>query len=106
MNTLQQLEKYGLRLNAKKCSSFQDELSYLGHVVSRDGIKTMPNKVRAICDAPVPQNVSELKSFIGLVMYYQRFIPNLSAVVQPLTSVFPRMFLSCGQLYKKKLYNW
>ena len=84
---LQQLDKYGLKLNVDKCEFFRKELSYLGHVVSRSGIKTMPSKVQAICDAPIPQNVSELRSFLGLVIYYQRFVPNMSSLVYPLNQL-------------------
>ena len=84
---LQQLDKYGLKLNVDKCEFFRKELSYLGHVVSRSGIKTMLNKVQAICDAPIPQNVSELRSFLGLVNYYQRFVPNMSSLVYPLNQL-------------------
>ena len=88
--TLERLERYGLRLNEGKCSFFQDKLSYLGHVISRDGIQTMPNKVQAVCDAPVPTTVSELRSFIGLVMYYHRFIPNLSTILHPLNRLLTK----------------
>ena len=84
---LPQLDKYGLKLNVDKCEFFRKELSYLGHVVSRSGIKTMPSKVQAICDAPIPQNVSELRSFLGLVNYYQRFVPNMSSLVYPLNQL-------------------
>ena len=51
---LQQLDKYGLKLNVDKCEFFRKELSYLGPVVSRSGIKIMSSKVQAICDAPIP----------------------------------------------------
>ena len=84
---LQQLDKYGLKLNVDKCEFFRKELSYLGHVVSRSGIKTMPSKVQAICGAPITQNVSELRRFLGLVNYYQPFVPNMSSLAYPLNQL-------------------
>jgi hypothetical protein len=49
-----------------------------------DGLHTAPSKVAAVVDAPPPQNVSQLRSFLGLLNYYRRFIPNLSSLLQPL----------------------
>jgi hypothetical protein len=58
------------KLKKSKCSFAQQSISYLGHVISADGLSTDPTKVRAIVDWPVPTNVRELYGFLGLAGYY------------------------------------
>lgn len=78
------IEDYGLRLENKKCLFMQYQVNYLGHTVSDSSIITMSTKVQAIENAPVPENVSELRSFLGLVNCYGNFVPKLSTVLRPL----------------------
>ena len=78
------LRAAGLRLKPKKCCFAQLEVDYLGHVVSSDGIRTDPKKTRAVSEFPVPTNVREVRSFVGLASYYRKFIPNFSKVAGPL----------------------
>ena len=59
-------------------------MEYLGHVIDAQGIRTSPKKAQAIVDAPAPQNVQELRSFIGLINYYGKFIPDLATMLHPL----------------------
>lgn len=75
----------GLRLAKTKCLFMQDKVDYLGHTVSGSGVSTMSKKVQAVHEAPIPKNVSELRSFLGLVNYYERFVPKLSTILKPLT---------------------
>ena len=63
---------------------FQQELIYLGHVVSNNGTQTNPKKVQTICKWPVPTNVTEVRSFPGFTNYYQRFIKKYAQVAKPL----------------------
>ncbi|KAK3708498.1 hypothetical protein QZH41_003116 [Actinostola sp. cb2023] len=74
----------GLKLKPKKCSLFQKEVSFLGHVVTEDGVATDPAKVEQVLTWPVPENVTEVRSFLGLVSYYRRFIPGFSDTAHPL----------------------
>ena len=62
---------------------FAQEEQYLGHTISKDGIRLTEEKVKAILNAPQPQNVTELKSFVELLNYYSKFLPNLSTVLPP-----------------------
>ena len=78
------LRAAGLRLKPKKCCFAQLEVDYLGHVVSSDGIRTDPKKSQAVSEFPVPTNVREVRSFVGLASYYRKFIPNFSKVAGPL----------------------
>ena len=59
-------------------------VEYLGHIIDAKGLHPSPEKIRAIKDAPEPQNVTELKSFLGLLNYYSKFLPNLSILLSPL----------------------
>ena len=87
---LQRLEDAGLRANRQKCSFLQPKIDYCGHEVSEDGLHKMPAKVDAIQQAPVPENVSQLRSFLGLVNYYARFLPNLSTTLHPLNALLQK----------------
>ena len=59
-------------------------VTYLGHKIDADGLHRVPEKVNAIKDAPCPQNVRELKAFLGLSSYYSKFLPHMSTVLAPL----------------------
>lgn len=72
--------EFNLKLNPKKCSFLKQEISYLGHFITKDGIEPDPEKISAIQNFPVPQNQKSVKSFLGLVGYYRKFIPNFSKI--------------------------
>ena len=63
-------------LDKQKCSFQRDSVEYLGYVIECDGLHATPTKVEAIVNAPSPKNVTELRSFLGLVNYYGKFIKN------------------------------
>ena len=70
-----------------KCVFLQDSVTYLGHKIDRNGVHTTPSKVEAINKAPKPQNQQQLKSFLGLLHYYGKFIPSLSTILHPLNQL-------------------
>ena len=74
----------GLKLKPNKCKLFQRRVTFLGHIVSGDGIEADPEKIAAIVDWPVPKNVGEVRSFLGLCSYYRNFIKDLSVIAAPL----------------------
>ena len=82
--TLEQLEKAGVRLSREKCEFRLSQLMYLGHQIDATGIHPTSEKVQAIKEAPVPQNVSQLRVFLGLVNYYNNFIPQTASLLTPL----------------------
>ncbi|XP_060810604.1 uncharacterized protein K02A2.6-like [Amyelois transitella] len=81
---LSRLNDAGLRLQKEKCEFFKESVQYLGYVISKEGLQTCPDKVKAILNAPDPTNVSEVKRFLGVVNYYRNFIPNASSLLNPL----------------------
>ena len=84
---LQRLEENGLKVNKEKCKFLQDSVEYLGHVISATGLHQAPSKVQAIVDMPTPRDVTQLRSFIGMVQYYSKFLPNLSTTLAPLNQL-------------------
>ena len=81
---LDHLESAGIRLKREKCAFMLPEVEYLGHRISASGLQPLASKVRSIAEAPTPGNVSELKSFLGLLNYYGRFLPDLATLLAPL----------------------
>ena len=68
----------------RKVHFLQESIEYLGHQIDRTGIQAVPSKIDAIVKAPEPTNVQELRSFLGLLNYYGKFIRNLSSILHPL----------------------
>lgn len=81
---LDRLEKAGLCLNQSKCSFLQPRIQYLGHVIDEKGLHPTDEKVAALREAPTPKNSTELRSFLGIVNYYGKFLPNLATKLKPL----------------------
>ena len=80
---LQRLNEKGLRCRLEKCAFAQPVVEYLGHLMSHKGIAKGP-KVDAVRNMPRPEDVSSLKSFLGSVQFYGKFLPNLSTIAEPL----------------------
>ena len=81
---LSRLGTVGMRLKRDKCAFMLGSVSYLGHVISNEGLSTGNVKVKAVVNAPDPKDVSELRSFLGIVNYYGKFLPNLATTLAPL----------------------
>eukprot|EP01130_Rhizamoeba_saxonica_P003647 TRINITY_DN1522_c0_g1_i1.p1 TRINITY_DN1522_c0_g1~~TRINITY_DN1522_c0_g1_i1.p1 ORF type:complete len:915 (-),score=197.95 TRINITY_DN1522_c0_g1_i1:170-2914(-) len=77
-------EANDILLKPKKCYFGFREIVYLGHIINALGIKPDPDKANVILNLPIPANLSDLRSFLGMVNYYRRFIPKLAAIASPL----------------------
>ena len=87
---LTRLEQAGLRLNHAKSAFMLPSIQYLGHVISANGIQPSQEKVKALQEAPAPTNTQQLRSFLGAVNYYRKFISNLSSVLSPLNKLLQK----------------
>ena len=84
---LMRLQDHGLRLKRCKCRFLQKSVKYLGLVVDAEGLHASQEKIEAVTDAPKPRNIKELRSFLGMMNYYRKFIPSLATVLKPLTEL-------------------
>ena len=104
ITVLGRLQTAGLRLKLDKCEFLQPSCIYLGHRLDAEGIHPTNEKVRVIADAPVPRDRSELKSYLGMVYYYHKFLHNLSAKLAPLHHLLQKdVAWSWAQLSKPRL---
>lgn len=81
------LKEANLVLAPEKCQFLRREVAYLGHIISENGVKPCPKKIEAVKNFPVPRCKKDVKSFLGLVGYYRRFIKNMARIAKPLTVV-------------------
>ena len=93
---LQTLKADGLKCHPAKCLFGAVRVPYLGHMVSLDGTSPQQAKVEAILKIPPPVDVTTLRSFLGLVNYYRRFVPHFSSIAKPLNSL----------LQKNEVFAW
>ena len=84
---LKRLQLNGLKVKPQKCHFMVPSVEYLGHRIDASGVHTTSQKVEAILQAPAPQNPQQLRSFLGLLHYYGKFLPNLSTLLYPLNQL-------------------
>ena len=92
---LEILRSHQLYAKVSKCTFMAEEVEYLGHIVSKDGIQVDPAKVKCIREWPQPQNITQLGGFLSLASFYKRFIKHFSRRAAPLTD-----------LLKKDAFKW
>ena len=101
---ISKLRAAGLKLKPTKCDLFKQQINYLGHVVSKEGVSTDPDKITAVTEWPQPTTVTEVRSFFGFVSYYRRFIPNFSKVAKPLNKLLQNLEGTPSQKKKFKVF--
>jgi hypothetical protein len=84
---LQRLREHRLYAKLSKCDFWLKEIKFLGHTISQEGIAVDPDKVQEVMNWKPPTIVRQIRSFLGLVGYYRRFIPNFSRIAKPMTDV-------------------
>nr|CAI5855280.1 unnamed protein product [Callosobruchus analis] len=81
---MQRLKNYNVKINERKCVFYQNSIEFLGHKIDEFGIHPTNYKIECIEKAPTPENLTQLKSYLGLLNYYGKFIPMLSSKLKPL----------------------
>ena len=102
----QKLAAASLKLKPSKCFFFREEIEYLGHVVSGNGIATNPKKVEAVTKWPTPKTVYDVRSFLGFVGYYRRFIKDFSKIAKPIREVITGLENQSKRTAKKTVIEW
>ncbi|KAK5906498.1 hypothetical protein CgunFtcFv8_002359 [Champsocephalus gunnari] len=87
---LEKIQKAGITLNVEKCDISKQEVTYLGHVITASGIRSDPSKTEAVRKMEEPKNVSELRSFLGMVNQLGMFIPQLAERDKPLQDLLSK----------------
>ena len=106
------LKEFNLKIKPKKSHFFQTSVTFLGHILSADGVSPNPEKVAKIKDCPTPKTPKEVHSFVGLASYYHRFIPNFAKWAGPLHAlIVPASFkqkIRRGEMKKSDLpeFQW
>lgn len=84
---LKRLTDYYLRANQGKCTFFQEGIVYCGHKIDAKGLHKTQEKIESVINAPKPENMAQLRAFLGLVNDYSHFLPNMVSVLHPLYQV-------------------
>jgi hypothetical protein len=92
---LQLLKEQQLYAKPSKCFFGVKEVEYLGHIVSHEGVKVDPNKIKAMMDWSIPKTLKNLRGFLGLTGYYRKFVRSYGRIAAPLTA-----------LTKKDAFSW
>lgn len=84
---LQRLTDYNVTLNDEKCIFDVEQIKFLGHILSSDGIHPTDDKIKSIKQFRQPKSMEEVRIFLGLVNYVGKFIPNLATITEPLRNL-------------------
>lgn len=108
------LQQFNMKIQLDKCEFFRKEVAYLGHVITPDGVRPNPDKIKAIQRYKIPTTTTEIKGFLGLLGYYRKFIPQFADLTKPLTSKLKKgtkidpeeqSYRTCFENCKKLLCN-
>lgn len=103
--TLKHLREHGVGMKKSECVFLQTSVEYLGHKVAATEIHATDDKLEAIKKAPSPQNLPQLRSFLGLVNYYGKYIPNLPSLLQPLNQFLSKSLPGSGPQNVRKHFT-
>ena len=95
----------GILLKAVKCQFMKPVLEFLGHHVDAEGFLPVEAKVKAIQEAPSPKNLTALKSFLGMLNFYGKLIPNLSSILELLHSLLRKDVVWKWEVEQQEVFN-
>ena len=87
---LDRLATHGLEVKASKCHYFVRKVTFLGHQVTPEGVSINPDRIKAIRDMNIPENIKALNAFIGMTGYYRNYIKGYARIIQPLRDIITR----------------
>ena len=107
------LQNANLKIQIDKSEFLHKEIAFLGHIVTREGVKPNPDKIKAVTEFPIPRTEKQIKSFLGLVGYYRKFINNFAEITKPMTQclrkdrriILDQEYIECFETCKHLLTN-
>ena len=87
---MRRLKEANLKLQPEKCVFLKSEVEYLGHIITKDGVRPNPRKLEAVRNFPTPKNEKNIKQWLGLTGYYRRHIPQYAKIAKPLTALLKK----------------
>ena len=84
------LKSAGLKLKPSKCNFAAKQVTYLGHIFSKNGISVDPAKTKVVKDFPVPRNQTQVRAYLGLCNYYKKYVKNFSEIASPLNNLLKK----------------
>lgn len=89
---LKVLEKVNLKIQVDKCNLMKNETEFLGHILTENGMKPNPNKIKVIENLQIPKTEKQIKSFLGITGYYRKFVKDYAKVAQPITKYLKKRY--------------
>ena len=86
-HVLERFDRANLQLQHGKCVFAQPQVEYLGYILSRNGMRASPEKTKAVKNSPIPKNVKELRSFLGLASFYRRLVQKFAHIAKPMSEL-------------------
>ena len=88
---INRIKEAGLKLNKDKCAFSEKSIEFLGHKISKDGIRISPEKITAIMDLNAPKDVTELRRILGMINYLTKFLPRAQEILHPLNNLLKKV---------------
>lgn len=102
---LERINNAGLKLKPTKCHFLRKETKFLGHIVSKQGVRTDPDKTSAVENMPTPKSLRDVRSFLGLTSYYRKFIKDYATTAQPLFDLTKKDTKFCWTADTEKAFH-
>jgi len=103
---LEKIKQSGIKLSPSKCNFFLEEVSYLGHTLSKRGLHTDPKKISALKEWPLPSTVTEMRRFLGFINYYRKFVKSFAHQTTILESVLTNSSKNCTKKNDHTVLTW
>ena len=84
------LQEFGLKVRLEKCNFMDEEIKYLGFIINKQGRKPDPEKTKAIIEMKQPTNIGELRAFLGMINFYNSFVPDMATLREPLNALLKK----------------
>lgn len=102
----QKLKNLNIKVNKEKTVLMSPQLEYCGHIIDKEGIHKTPGHIKAILEAPQPKNIKELRSFLGTINFYHKFLKNAAENLKPLYTLLKNSEKWVWSKQQELAYEW